>query len=63
METTALLFENHSNTGLFEELHLAYAINFPGDEDEDEEASEDNDPPADEEVVHSPVPTQPGKPR
>lgn len=70
MEITINDFENSASSVLSGDQHLSVAmhtLNFPGDdEDEDEDESgepNDENPPADEEVVHSPVPTQPGKPR
>lgn len=68
METTITNFENLASTGFFEDVHVTYALSFPGDDDDDEEDDDDakpndDNPPEDEEVVHSPVPTQGGKPR
>lgn len=63
--------ENITGFAIFENINsdfYLYATNSPDPEDEDEEEDEDDDnstgseddPPIDEEVVHSPVPTKGG---
>ena len=72
MESTFNNFESVTDCLLFEDQQTDFAAaqthNFPGGDDEDggddEEdkstGTDDGNPPLDEEVVHSPVPTQGG---
>ncbi len=72
MESTFNNFESNTDFMLAEDQQTGFTTQtpgFPGGEDEDGDDEEDtstgsgdDNPPIDDDVVHSPVPTQPGKP-